>query len=113
MSDLEAARAEIAKLLAEKKEREETKHDETQESGSFNEDENNEEESKERKLRGNTSHLPPRKVQNSIFFFGAPPGYGVDAETKMMVDVRKTLQKAYNRATLKIEVPNAFDNLVG
>ena len=47
--------------------------------------------------------------ENFAFLYGCKPALGVDAKTTMVRDFVKTLQNRFDRSTLSVKIPAAFD----
>ena len=62
--------------------------------------------------RGNTSHLPPVKRENTVILFGAPGGSGVNANTAMCREISDILMR-YDRHSLQSFIPTAFEMFSG
>ena len=52
-----------------------------------------------------------QKSVNLILIWGCRPAKGVIADTKMCHDLRKLFTYSFDRRTLKLEIPKAFDQL--
>ena len=52
-------------------------------------------------------------MQNFIFIWGCRPSSGVDAETVMVAELAQMLGTKCNRDNMTIELPFAFQNMVG
>ena len=73
-----------------------------------------EEEVKTDKLRGgNTSLLPLRAVINFVILYGAPPGSGIAAKSRICRDIRRSVFLGYSRADLTLIAPDFFAHLEG
>ena len=53
------------------------------------------------------------KLQNFLFMWGCRPSNKILAETTMVKDVVRTLLRNYDRNSLSIELPRAFEHLKG
>ena len=63
--------------------------------------------------RGQESLLETTKQMNFMFLFGAKPGYGVSAETKLIFDIMINFEKFYDKATQTVTFPDIFNLLEG
>ena len=48
-----------------------------------------------------------------ILIFGAKPGAGVAAKTKLIQDIVDCLRLLYDKKTMTVRLPGVFDGLVG
>ena len=48
-----------------------------------------------------------------ILIFGAKPGAGVAAKTKLIPDIMDCLRLLYDKKTMTVRLPGVFDGLVG
>ena len=48
-----------------------------------------------------------------ILIFGAKPGDGVAAKTKLIQDIMDCLRLLYDKKTMTVRLPGVFDGLVG
>jgi hypothetical protein len=62
--------------------------------------------------RGDTSHLPPVKRDNTVLLFGARGGSGVNANTAMCREIADILMR-YDRHSLQSFIPTAFEMFSG
>ena len=62
---------------------------------------------KDAEVRGgaDTVLLPPIEIINIIEYFGCPSGAGVDANTKMMEDVKWVLVNLFDKKNLCCNIP--------
>ena len=65
-------------------------------------------------MRGGTVNLDGMNgMQNFIFIWGCRPSAGVAAQTAMVEELVQMLSKKCDRDTMTIELPYAFQNMVG
>ena len=51
------------------------------------------------------------KVNNCAFVYGCEPAQGVNADSKMALDIQQAFLKRYNKNNLLIRFPDVLDHL--